>query len=152
HQGTAKRQLVPPHGSETVKSLLVPATERSEERKRAETLRKIPLDSRAVSDVLMLAMGAYTPLDGFLGYDDWHGSCVNMKLTNGVFWPIPITLPIDKTIADSLHSNNEVALLDAETGEILAVMEVLEKYSIDKRLETEHVYRTADPKHPGAAK
>ena len=60
-------QLVPPHGSGTVKPLLLPETERAEEAKRAGKFRKIPLDSRAVSDVLMLAMGAYTPLDGFMG-------------------------------------------------------------------------------------
>jgi sulfate adenylyltransferase len=145
-------QLVPPHGSETVKPLLLPETERVEEGKRAETLRKIPLDSRAVSDVFMLAMGAYTPLDGFMGHDDWHGSCVDMKLTGGLFWPIPITLPVNKDLADSIHANEEVSLVDAETREILAVMQVQEKYSIDKRIEAEHVYRTADPKHPGVAK
>jgi sulfate adenylyltransferase len=150
--GIAMRQLVPPHGSETVKPLLVSETDRTEERKRAQTLKKLPLDSRAVSDVLMLAMGAYTPLDGFMGHDDWRGSSVNMQMTNGVFWPIPITLPVDKALADSLHGEEEVALLDAETGEILAVMDVREKYSIDKKTEAEHVYRTADPKHPGAAK
>ena len=145
-------QLVPPHNSEQVKPLLLPETERAEERKRAEKLRKIPVDSRAVSDVLMLAMGAYTPLDGFIGYDDWRDSCLNMKLTSGVFWPIPITLPVDKALADSIHAEEEVTLLDAGSGEILAVMHVHEKYSIDKQLEAEHVYRTADPKHPGVAK
>jgi sulfate adenylyltransferase len=145
-------RLVPPHHSEQVKPLLLPETERAEERKRAEKLRKIPVDSRAVSDVLMLAMGAYTPLDGFIGYDDWRDSCLNMKLTSGVFWPIPITLPVDKALADSIHAEEEVTLLDAGSGEILAVMHVHEKYSIDKQLETEHVYRTADPKHPGVAK
>ena len=97
-------QLVPPHGSETVKPLLLPETERVEEGKRAETLTKIPLDSRVVSDVFMLAMGAYTPLDGFMGHDDWHGSCVDMKLTGGLFWPIPITLPVNKDLADSIHA------------------------------------------------
>src|SRR5262245_18198954 len=133
-------KLVPPHGSESVKPLCLPETERVEERKRAQTLKKkIPLDSRAVSDVLMLAMGAYTPLDGFMGHDDWRGSCVDMKLTNGVFWPIPITLPVDKALADSLRSNEEVALLDAESGEIIAVMDVRETYSIDKQLEAEQV-------------
>src|SRR5262245_64064140 len=91
-------ELVPPHGSETVKALLLPETERSEERKRAEKLRKVPLESRAVSDVFMLAMGAYTPLDGFMGHADWRGSCLDMKLTNGVFWPIPITLPVSRTL------------------------------------------------------
>ena len=145
-------QLVPPHGSEKVKPLLLPEDERAEERKRAEKLRKIPLDSRAISDVFMLAMGAYTPLDGFMGHDDWRGSCLDMKLTSGVFWPIPITLPVNQDLAGSIHADEEVALVDAETGDMLAVMQVHEKYSIDKQLEAKHVYRTADPKHPGVAK
>src|SRR5262245_49290975 len=142
-------ELVPPHGSETVKALLLPETQRSEERERAEKLRKVPLDSRAVSDVFMLAMGAYTPLDGFMGYDDWRGSSLDMKLTNGVFWPIPITLPVRKDLADSIRAGEEVTLIDAETSETLAVMQVREKYAIDKTIEAEHVYRTTDPKHPG---
>jgi sulfate adenylyltransferase len=75
-----------------------------------------------------------------------------MKLSGGVFWPIPITLPVVKDLADSIHAEEEVTLIDTETGEILAVMQVGEKYSIDKRLEAEHVYSTADPKHPGVAK
>jgi sulfate adenylyltransferase len=144
--------LVPPHGSESVKPLLLPETERAEERKRAEKLKKIPLDSRAVSDVFMLAMGAYTPLAGFMRHDDWRGSCLEMKLTSGIFWPIPITLPVNKDLADGIHAEEEVALIDAATGQMLAVMQVHEKYSIDKQAEAEHVYRTADPKHPGVAK
>ena len=113
---------------------------------------KVPLDSRAVSDVFMLAMGAYTPLDGFMSHDDWRGACVDMKLGNGVFWPIPITLSATKDVADSINPAEEVALTDAETGKILAIMQVGEKYAIDKKLEAEHVYRTTDPKHPGVAK
>ena len=66
-------QLVPPHNSEQVKPLLLLEAERAEEHKRSEKLRKIPLDSRTVSDVFMLAMGAYTPLDGFMRHDDWRG-------------------------------------------------------------------------------
>jgi sulfate adenylyltransferase len=145
-------QLVPPHNSEQVKPLLLPDIERAEERKRAEKLRKIPLDSRAVSDVFMLAMGAYTPLDGFMGHDDWRGVCIDMKLKNGVFWPIPITLSVEKDLGDSIREEEEAALVDGESGEILAVMQVREKYSIDKKLEAEHVYRTVDSKHPGVAK
>ena len=145
-------KLVAPHGSASVKPLLLPEDERGEVRKRAANLKRVPLDSRAVSDVFMLAMGAYTPLDGFMGHDDWRGSCVDMKMKNGVFWPIPITLPVAKDIADSINTGEEVALADAENGEILAVMQVREKYSIDKKLEAEHVYRTTDPKHPGVAK
>jgi sulfate adenylyltransferase len=145
-------QLVPPHGSQSVKPLLLPETERAAERRRAQKLRKIPLDSRAVSDVLMLAMGAYTPLDGFMRHDDWRGSCRDMKLAGGLFWPIPITLAVGKDVADSIRAEEAVALVDAESGESLALMNVREKYSIDKRFEAEHVYRTADPKHPGVAK
>jgi sulfate adenylyltransferase len=145
-------KLVSPHGLNTVKPLLLPEVERAEELKRTENLRKVLLDSRAVSDIFMLAMGAYTPLDGFMGHDDWHGSCLDMKLSDGLFWPIPITLPVDKELADSIHVEEDVALADAETGEILAIMEVHEKYTIDKAGETEHVYRTSDPKHPGVAK
>src|SRR5690242_6044204 len=143
--------LVPPHGSESVKPLLLPEVERAEEQKRAEKLKKIPLDSRAVSDVFMLALGAYTPLEGFMGHDDWRGSCIDMKMRNGVFWPIPITLPVDKNIAAGIHQEEEVALVDAETNNILAVMDVHEKYSIDKQIEAEHVYRTTNPIHPGVA-
>ena len=145
-------KLVPPHCSQTIKPLLLPESERAEELKRAGKLTTIPVDSRAVSDIFMLAMGAYTPLDGFMGHDDWHGSCLDMKLASGVFWPIPITLPVAKDIADSVAEEEQVALADAETGEILALMEVREKYSIDKQFEATHVYRTTDAKHPGVAK
>ena len=145
-------QLVAPHGSETVKPLLLPCTERVAERQRAEKLRRIPVDSRAASDLFMLAMGAFTPLDGFMGHDDWRSSCLEMRLADGLFWPIPITLPVEKDLADTIGAEQQVALVDDGTGDILAVMEVDEKYSIDKQLEAEHVYRTVDPKHPGVAK
>jgi sulfate adenylyltransferase len=75
-----------------------------------------------------------------------------MKLVNAVFWPIPITLPVDKDLADGIRDGEPVALVDAETGEILAVMEVREKYAIDKQIEARQVYRTTDPNHPGVAK
>lgn len=143
--------LVPPHGSPSLKPLLPADPERAVEKKRAEQLKQIPIDSRAVADVFMLAMGAYTPLDGFMGHDDWRGSCLDMKLVNAVFWPIPITLAVGKDLADGINAE-PVALIDAATGEILAVMTVREKYSVDKRLEAQQVYRTTDPEHPGVAK
>src|SRR6201987_4370576 len=137
-------QLVPPHNSEQVKPLLLPEVQQPEERKRAEKLKKIPLDSRTVSDLFMLAMGAYTPLGGFMGHDDWRGSCLDMKLANGMFWPIPITLSVGNDLAGGIGAEEEIALADAESGEILAVMAVREKYTIDKKIEAEQVYRTAD--------
>ncbi|MGI9374457.1 MAG: sulfate adenylyltransferase [Hyphomicrobiales bacterium] len=145
-------KLVPPHNSETVKSLLLSEGERADALKRAEGLTQVPLDTRAVSDVFMLAMGAYTPLDGFMSEADWRGSCEDMKLADGTFWPIPITLPIDEALASSVALGDDIALTDGETGEILAIMAVSEKYTIDKNKEAEQVYRTIDPNHPGVSK
>lgn len=145
-------KLVPPHGSDHVKTLMVPEADLADTRVRAATLTQVALDSRAVSDISMLAMGAYTPLDGFMGHDDWRGSCVDMKLADGTFWPIPITLPVARDVADGIAAGEEVALADGETGDILAVMTVTEKYEPDTALEAKNVYRTDDPKHPGVVK
>jgi len=144
--------LVAPHGGGSLKALLAPLTERAALLTRAESLTKVPMTSRELSDVLMLAMGAYTPLDGFMGAADWRGACVDMKLENGIFWPIPITLSCDKQLAGDIQYDDEVALTDGETGEILATMEVREKYAPDKGLECEMVYRTRDAAHPGVQK
>ncbi len=113
-------QLVPPHGAEVLKPLLLAETERAGELKRAQSLKSIPLASREVSDIFMLAMGAYTPLDGFMGYDDWLGVCRDMKLGTGLFWPIPITLPVDDELADGIALEEEVALTDGETGDTVS--------------------------------
>ena len=145
-------KLVAPHGGGELKALLAPMAERAEQLARAQVLTKVPMTSREVSDVLMMAMGAYTPIDGFMNEADWRGSCLDMKLENGVFWPIPITLSCDRDLADCIHVEEEVALVDGESGEILAIMEVTGKYAPDKSLECEHVYRTTDTAHPGVQK
>lgn len=144
--------LVAPHGAKSLKPLLLPETERAGEKKRAERLKKIRLSSREVSDLFMLAMGAYTPLEGFMGEADWRGCCVDMALSDGLFWPIPITLSCEKDIAGGIRIGEEVALLDGESGEILGVLTVSEKYAIDKELECSRVFRTTDPAHPGVQK
>jgi sulfate adenylyltransferase len=80
---------------------------------------------------------------------DWQGVCDGMKMANGLFWPIPITLSTDKATADGIQTGTDVALVDSESGEILATMKVSEKYSIDKAHECMMVYKTADLEHPG---
>jgi sulfate adenylyltransferase len=145
-------KLVPPHGSDGLIPLLLPEAERAETLRRAERLTRLPMTSRETSDFLMLAMGAYTPLTGFMGQDDWRSCCADMKLTNGLFWPVPITLSCDKDLADRIAVGEAVALVDQESGEIMGVLEVSEKYTIDKAFECEHVFHTCDPKHPGVAK
>jgi sulfate adenylyltransferase len=151
-EGTLMSKLVPPHGAGFLKVLLAPVEQRAEARKRAEGLKTVPISSREVSDLFMLGMGAYTPLDGFMGYDDWRGSVAEMRLTNGVFWPIPITLSVPKDLADGISAREEVALADGETGELFGTLVVREKYAIDRELECKHVFRTTDPKHPGVEK
>lgn len=145
-------KLVPPHGSDKVMPLLAPEAERGQLAEHAKSLPQLPMTSREASDVFMFAMGAYTPLNGFMGKDDWHGVCVDMKLKDGTFWPIPVTLSASSEEADKIAIGDEVALCDGESGEVLAVMTVGEKYEIDKQLECENVYRTTDTAHPGVQK
>jgi len=145
-------KLVLPHGGGPLRPLLVEARHRAAELSRAAGLKAVPMTSRESSDLVMLAMGAYTPLDGFMGHDDWRGVCTGMKLASGLFWPIPITLSCRQDLADSIGAGEEVALVDAESGAVMALMTVEEKYSIDRRLECSQVYRTTDADHPGVAK
>jgi sulfate adenylyltransferase len=145
-------KLILPHGGGSLKPLLAPIEERVEALSRGERLKRVPVTSREVSDLFMLGMGAYTPLDGYMGYDDWRGSVTEMRLTNGVFWPMPITLSLAKDVADSINVGEEVALADGETGDLLGLLTVREKYAIDRELECKHVFRTTDPKHPGVEK
>ncbi|MBZ0138359.1 MAG: sulfate adenylyltransferase, partial [Pseudorhodoplanes sp.] len=125
---------------------------RAESLRRAEALKRVPMTSRETSDFLMLAMGAYTPLTGFMGHDDWRGCCADMRLTTGLFWPIPITLSCNRDLADRIAVEESVALVDQDTGAIMGTLKVAEKYGIDRNFECQHVFRTTDPKHPGVAK
>jgi sulfate adenylyltransferase len=97
----------------------------------------------------MLGIGGFTPLDGFMTRADWASVCDGMKLTSGLFWPIPITLSASQAQADAIAVGAEVALIDPEGEDILAVLRVSEKYGIDKRHECMMVFRTADAEHPG---
>ncbi len=144
--------LVNPHGGSGIKSLLAPQDACADMLANAQELHKVPMTSRELSDLFMLGMGAYTPLDGFMGEADWRGVCTDMQLTNGLFWPIPITLSASNDIADGITVGSDIALTDGQSGEVMGVMRVEEKYTIDKTLECESVYKTADEAHPGVQK
>lgn len=147
-------QLVPPHGSDTLKPLLLEGRAREEEIKRAEGLKKVPITSRETGDLIMMGIGAFTPLDGFMGKADWQGCCdtFTMPTKNDLFWPIPITLSAEKGLADSIAPNEEVALWDTDTDTLMATMKVTEKYTIDKEHECRQVFKTTDEAHPGVHK
>ncbi|NTW83343.1 MAG: sulfate adenylyltransferase [Chlorobiaceae bacterium] len=142
--------LVNPHGKEKIlKPLLLSGRELEEQKERAKSLTQIRLSSRETGDLIMLGIGGFTPLEGFMGYDDWKGSVEECRMADGTFWPIPITLSTSKVQADSLEIGQEVALVDDESGEIMGSMTIVEKYTIDKSHECREVFKTDDPAHPG---
>ena len=145
--GDSLSRLVRPHGGGELEPLLIGAAERAEALKRADGLKKVPMTSRETSDLVMMAMGAYTPLTGFMGEADWRGVCQDMKMADGLFWPIPITLSAEKDCGVAVA--DEVALVDGDSGEIMAIMTVREIYAIDKRFECGEVYGTTATDHPG---
>lgn len=142
-------ELVPPHGSAKLRPLLLAAGALERERQRASTLARVPVSSRERGDIVMLGIGGFTPLDGFMTRADWEGVCDGMRTTSGLFWPIPITLSTDPATAGTFATGDEIALVDPEDGTLLATMLVTEKYDIDKAHECASVFRTADPRHPG---
>ncbi len=147
-------KLVPPHGASELKPLLLEGELRKEELEKARRLKKVPMTSRETSDLIMMGIGAFTPLEGFMGYDDWRSVCDDMALVSrrGLFWPIPITLSAEEELAGSLSAGEEVALWDTETGTLMGTMQVTEKYRIDKSHECKQVFRTTDTAHPGVCK
>ncbi len=147
-------KLVPPHGSPELKPLLLEGKEREAEIAKAAGLKKVPLTSRETGDLIMMGIGGFTPLDGFMGYDDWKGCCDDFRMPskNGLFWPIPITLSTTTELADSIAIGEEVALIDAESDTLMATMKVEEKYTIDKAHECQQVFKTTETEHPGVAK
>jgi sulfate adenylyltransferase len=142
-------KLVKPHGSTALKPLLLEGAAQKAELERAKKLPQLKVSSREVGDILMLGIGGFTPLDGFMTHADWQGVCDGMTMVNGLFWPIPITLSADKAFADGIKTGAEITLVDSETGELMATMKVTEKYTIDKAHECMMVYKTTDLEHPG---
>ena len=141
--------LVRPHGADALKPLLLEGAARDEELARARSLPRLRVSSRERGDLLMMGIGGFTPLDGFMTHADWQGVCDGMRMTSGLFWPIPITLSADEASAGSLPTGCEIALVDPDDDSILATMRVTEKYGIDKAHECAMVFRTTDPAHPG---
>jgi len=133
--------LVPPHGGE-LKPLLLKGEELKEARKKARFLPVVRITSRERDDLIMMGIGAFSPLEGFMGKADWRGVCQDMKTANGVFWPIPITLSVTKEEAAGLKEGQEVTLVDGEADEVMGCMVIQERYMINKNYECKQVFRT----------
>ncbi len=150
---TQKSQLVPPHGSPVLKEKLLTGDALTQAQQKAKILPQIQITSREAGDLIMLGIGGFTPLDGFMNKADWQSVCDNMHLSTGenagVFFPIPITLSTDSKTADTLQIGDEVALV--LENDIMGILTLSEKYRIDKAHECQTVFGTTDSEHPGVA-
>src|SRR5438876_4325372 len=142
-----KHQLIAPHGGELIINMAGEA-ERVELQERAQGLPEIVVGSRQLADLEMLAIGAYSPLGGFMKRADYLGVVNDMHLANGLPWTVPITISTTSEQATALKEGSQVALVN-EQGTLQAVMTVEEKYDYDKQHEASKVYRTTEEAHPG---
>ena len=140
---------VPPHGGQLV-SRVLRGTLREAALERAHSFPQIQLTRMAVSDLEMIAVGAYSPLTGFMTKDDYDSVIASMRLASGLPWTIPVTLPVDEATAARLGEGQEVALVDGD--HLMGMMTLAEKFPADKEREALEVYRTAEEAHPGVAR
>ncbi len=108
----------------------------------------ITLSERQQCDWEMIAIGAMSPLEGFMGEKDYHSVCDNMKLTSGAVWPMPITCAVKDDVAAKVSVGDRVACTD-DAGRLLGYLTVSEKYKQDKKKQTTKAFGTEDPAHPG---
>lgn len=151
--GTASataRRLVAPHGGELV-DRRVRGEQRDALAERARALPAVVLDATAAADLAAIASGAFSPLRGFAGEKDWRRVVREMRLENGLVWPLPILFAVDDDTRARIGSAAEVALWTGD-GRMVAVLEVSDRFTPDPELEARHVYGTTDRAHPGVAR
>jgi sulfate adenylyltransferase len=119
---------------------LLQGAELAAEQKKAEGLKKIDISPRAKGDLIMMGIGGFSPLSGFMTKADWKSVCENFTLADGTFWPVPVTLDVDEEV----KVGEEIALFDPKKGVFMATMKVTEVYEMtdaDKKWECEKVYK-----------
>ena len=147
-QNTVTAQLIPPHGGKLVNRLAgEPA--RAKLAAEAKGLTRIALNVQQQCDVEMIAIGAFSPLEGFMGAGDYNSVCECMQLAgSNLPWPIPIVCPVDAKTADAIKVGQRLSLTD-DQGRVLAILTVTEKFGRAKDKEADAVFRTRDRAHPG---
>ncbi len=141
---------MPPHGGALINRVLHGVV-REAALERASALPTVSLTPTAVSDLELIAVGAFSPLTGFMGQAAYRTVLKEMRLPSGLAWTIPITLAVDAETAAGLAIGAEVALAEP-SGRILGILELAEKFTYDKEEEARLVYRTTEEKHPGVAR
>jgi sulfate adenylyltransferase len=138
---------IPPHGGQLVNRIAT-HNQQQEFLDKGDFLPRVRLDQRAVSDLEMIAIGALSPLTGFMESADYQSVVNNMRLANGLPWTIPVTLSVEEAVAEPLKEGGLVRL-DNPNGRFIGVLELTQKYRYDKIHEAVNVYRTDDDNHPG---
>ncbi len=136
-----------PHGGQ-LEERMVSGEARTELMRRAREWKKVRLDEWERSDAYLISTGAFSPLKGFMGRRDYEGVVEEMRLENGLLWSIPITLAVNREDSEGLKEGDGVALVD-DDGELVAVLDLEEKFEFDKLKEAKSVYKTEDGEHPG---
>ncbi|PYO02953.1 MAG: sulfate adenylyltransferase [Candidatus Rokuibacteriota bacterium] len=139
---------IPPHGGRLTDRILRGDALR-DARERIGSLKRIALNARMMSDLELLAVGAYSPLQGFMGEKDYRAVLHGMRLADGLPWPLPITLAVRRRAADTVREGEQIALV-TPWEEPLGILHVEERFPYDGREEARVVYGTDDPSHPGA--
>ncbi|NJL35987.1 MAG: sulfate adenylyltransferase [Leptolyngbyaceae cyanobacterium SM1_4_3] len=138
---------IAPHGGHLINRVATPE-QHQEFLAQATALPRVQLDERTTSDLVMIAIGGFSPLTGFMNSADYEAVVTTMHLSNGLPWSIPITLSVAEAIAAPLQEGSRIRL-DAPNGEFIGVLELEQKYPYDKVKEAVNVYRTDDEAHPG---
>ena len=139
----------PPHGGRLTARLVGPE-ERDRWLDQVPVLNSVMLTPREMADLECLAVGAFSPLEGFLGKADYQSVVANMRLANGLVWSLPVTLAATADEVLVLKKGGDVVLRDPQ-GEPLAILHLDEIYAYDREEEAESVFRTSDAAHPGVA-
>ncbi|NNG02189.1 MAG: sulfate adenylyltransferase [Desulfobacteraceae bacterium] len=135
--------LIPPHGGKGLTVCLLEGAELEAEKKKAEGLKKVEISPLVKGDLIMIGIGGFSPLTGFMTKADWKGVCENFLTADGTFWPVPVCLDASKEEAADINEGDEIALYDPEGAEIMATMKVTEKFELtaeEKKWECEKVY------------
>lgn len=140
-------ELIKPHGGRLINQI-VEGEARNEIVAMAPELKKVALNARTLSDLELLAVGAFSPLEGFMGKKDYERVVHEMRLASGIVWTLPITLAVASDEAKELKEGETVALLDSN-GDVAGVLDLEEKFEYDKKEEARNVYKTGEDKHPG---
>jgi len=138
---------IAPHGGQLVNRIAT-HNQRHEFLEKADFLPRVQLTKRATSDLEMIAIGALSPLTGFMEQADYESVVNQMRLANGLPWSIPVTLSVEEEIANPLKEGSLIRL-DDTNGRFVGVLELTQKYRYDKIHEAVNVYRTDDEAHPG---